>query len=88
MGSREVLQVFEEKQKSGRTFQKLILGDYHWQEYSEVDETITNITQGLLSLGIEKGQHVVIYAETRMEWMQTAIACFKLGLPGIAAVSE
>lgn len=32
---------------------------------------------------IKKGTHVVIYAETRKEWILTAIACFKLGLPSL-----
>jgi long-chain acyl-CoA synthetase len=81
MGTRQVEKVTEERQKDGRSFQKLILGNYEWMDYTEVDEIIAEITNGLRSLGLKKGDHVVIYAETRAEWMQTAIACFKCGLP-------
>lgn len=81
MGTRTVLDVSKERQADGRTFQKLILGEYEWQNYEDVDNMITNITRGLSIIGIKKGQHVVIYSETRMEWLVSAIACFKAGLP-------
>jgi long-chain acyl-CoA synthetase len=58
------------------------LGDYEWIDYAEADERISSIAQALKILGLKKGTHIVIYAETRMEWLQTAIACFKNGLPG------
>lgn len=58
-----------------------MLGDCDWTDYAEVDERIAFIAQGLTKLGLKKGNHVVIYAETRAEWLQTAIACFKTGLP-------
>uniref|UniRef100_A0A915ERG0 long-chain-fatty-acid--CoA ligase n=1 Tax=Ditylenchus dipsaci TaxID=166011 RepID=A0A915ERG0_9BILA len=77
MGTRSVEKVNEER----RTFQKLVLGEYEWLDYTEIDEYISDVSHGLITLGIEKGQHVVIYAETRMEWMVTAIACFKCGFP-------
>lgn len=81
MGWREVKQAFEEKQSDGRSFQKFILGDYEWLDYSEVDERIISIACGLTALGIKQGDKIVIYAETRKEWLMTAIACFKLGIP-------
>lgn len=81
MGWREVQQAFEEKQSDGRSFQKLILGEYNWLDYTEVDDRITSIACGLTSLGITKENKIIIYAETRKEWMMTAIACFKLGVP-------
>ena len=81
MGWREVLQVFEEEQPDGRKFQKLILDDYQWLTYSEVEDYIYSIQLGLYKIGIRKGQKVVLYAETRKEWLMTAIACFKLGVP-------
>lgn len=81
MGTRTVLEVSQERQADGRTFQKLVLGEYVWQNYEDVDNMITNVTRGLSIIGITKGQHVVIYSETRMEWLVSAIACFKSGLP-------
>lgn len=81
MGTRQVERVFEERQSNGRTFQKLILGEYEWLDYLDINGLISNVLNGMLSLNIKKGQHVVIYSETRMEWMVTAIACFKGGFP-------
>lgn len=81
MGTRTVVEVSQERQADGRTFQKLILGEYEWVNYEDVDNMITNVTRGLSIIGVKKGQHVVIYSETRMEWLVSAIACFKSGLP-------
>ncbi|KAI6177919.1 hypothetical protein M3Y99_01975500 [Aphelenchoides fujianensis] len=80
MGVRELLE-FEEQRKDGKTFQKLHLGEYEFETYEEVNETINGVVQGLLSHGLQKGDNVMIFAETRPEWMQTAFACFKCGLP-------
>lgn len=81
MGTRQVVEVIEEQQANGKTFQKLILGEYEWLNYLQINAIILKILNGLLSLNLKKGQHLVIYAETRMEWMATAIACFKGGFP-------
>lgn len=81
MGTREVSNVSTERQSDGRTFQKLVLGAYDWLNYEDIDEMIGNISRGLNVLGLKKGQHVVIYSETRKEWLISAIACFKSGLP-------
>jgi long-chain acyl-CoA synthetase len=79
MGVRELLE-FEAQRKDGKTFQKLHLGEYEFETYAEVNETINSVVQGLLSHGLQKGDKVMIFAETRPEWMQTAFACFKCGL--------
>lgn len=81
MGTREVVNVSQERQPDGRTFQKLVLGAYSWLNYEDIDNMISNVTRALHVLGLKKGQHVVIYSETRMEWLASAIACFKSGLP-------
>lgn len=81
MGTRQVLEVIEEQQSNGKNFQKLILGEYEWLDYSQMDAIISKILNSLLLLNLKKGQNVVIYAETRMEWMASAIACFKGGFP-------
>ncbi|KAL3112722.1 hypothetical protein niasHT_019696 [Heterodera trifolii] len=81
MGMREILEVIQERQSDGKTFQKLTLGKYNWMNYEDVDEVIMEVASGLSNLGIIQGQKVVIFSETRKEWMISAIACFKLGLP-------
>uniref|UniRef100_A0A914H486 long-chain-fatty-acid--CoA ligase n=1 Tax=Globodera rostochiensis TaxID=31243 RepID=A0A914H486_GLORO len=65
MGTRQVLEATKERQPDGKNIQKLVLGPYSWLNFEDVDE----------------GQNVVIYSETRKEWMISAIACFKSGLP-------
>ena len=81
MGTRQVVNVSQERQPDGRTFQKLVLGHYDWKNYEEIDDMVSSVTRALSVIGVKKGQHVVIYSETRMEWLVSAIACFKSGLP-------
>lgn len=61
-----------EKQADGKSFKKLILGDYKWITYREVDRKLDLIGKALMSLGVRPRQNVVVLAETRMEWMLTA----------------
>ncbi len=77
-----MLELHVEEQPNGRKFQKLALGAYKWMDYLEVDAKITALCNALDKMGLRKGEHVTIYAETRAEWMITANACFKKGLPG------
>ncbi|TMS36393.1 hypothetical protein L596_003568 [Steinernema carpocapsae] len=81
MGTREVLQVFKEKQADGRMFEKMMLGEYSWRTYADVDETISQVCAGLKRLGMQRGNNIVMFAETRAEWLISAIACFKYGCP-------
>ena len=82
MGAREVISVHQEPQPDGRTFQKIELGDYSWKDYAAVDDSVKRMVCALTQLGLKKGDNVIVYAETRMEWMISAIACFKCGFPG------
>jgi long-chain acyl-CoA synthetase len=81
MGTRQLLEG-KEVQKGGKVLQQLTFGEYQFETFAEVDDHITKIVGGLKSLKMQKGDHVVIYAETRAQWMQTALACFKSGYPG------
>ncbi|TMS38771.1 hypothetical protein L596_005420 [Steinernema carpocapsae] len=81
MGTREVLQVFKEKQADGRMFEKIMLGEYSWRTYVDIDETISQVCTGLKRFGMQRGNNIVIFAETRAEWLISAIACFKYGCP-------
>lgn len=81
MGTRQLLEG-EEVKKDGKTFQQLTFGDYSFESFADVDEKVRNVSRALEVMGLSKGDHVVIFAETRAEWMQTALACFKVGLPG------
>lgn len=81
MGTRRVLGRSDEKQPNGKVFKKLVLGDYEWLTYEEVDRKVDLTARGLLSIGARPRQFVAILAETRAEWMLTAQACFRTNIP-------
>ena len=62
-------------------FEKLTLGDYQFIDFATYLKRIEDVASGLVGLtGLERGDFVVIYAETQMEWMLTAMACWRMGL--------
>lgn len=81
LGTRRVLGRREEKQENGKVFKKLVLGDYEWITYEEADHKIDLTARGLLSIGLRPGQYLAIFAETRVEWLLTAQACFRTNIP-------
>ncbi|CEF59382.1 AMP-dependent synthetase/ligase domain-containing protein [Strongyloides ratti] len=82
-GTREIITTENEKQADGRMFQKAELGHYEWMCYGEVDDKITNLANAFVLLDLPPKTHIVIFAETRAEWMITAQACFRSGYPVI-----
>ena len=76
MGTREYLGEEDEVQPNGKVFKKMVLGDFQWKTYEQVNRDVEQIAAGLKSLGVKPNDRVVILAETRAEWMQTALACF------------
>ncbi|XP_070539166.1 long-chain-fatty-acid--CoA ligase 4-like [Ptychodera flava] len=81
LGTREVLSEEDEVQPNGRVFKKLILGDYQWETFQEIDKRAENFGQGLSSLGLKPRRNVVIFAETRAEFMIAMQACFRHNFP-------
>lgn len=79
MGVREILGVEDEKQTNGKIFKKYSLGDYHFQTYEQAYQQIEQIGKGFLSLQLKKGDPILIYAETRPQWLLTAFAAFRHG---------
>ncbi|CAG9530770.1 unnamed protein product, partial [Cercopithifilaria johnstoni] len=83
LGTRELLEVHEEKQPNGRIFEKWVLGNYNWQTFTEVHEKIGRIASGLKS--IMKNDcpvnRAVIFSETRADWFITAFAFFRINVP-------
>eukprot|EP00128_Syssomonas_multiformis_P014065 Colp12_sorted_trinity150504_noHs@1473 len=76
-GTRDVLKeelVFNEKLQ--KNFEKLTLGEYRWLNYSQVKERVDNLRSGLVAHGIQPGDNVAIFAETRAEWLIALQACF------------
>ncbi|NXC88883.1 ACSL4 ligase, partial [Cercotrichas coryphoeus] len=81
LGTREILSEENEMQPNGKVFKKLILGTYRWLSYEEVNEKITCLGNGLTALGLTPKSTIVIFCETRAEWMIVALTCFKYNFP-------
>ncbi|XP_063045676.1 long-chain-fatty-acid--CoA ligase 4 [Engraulis encrasicolus] len=81
LGTRAVLSEENEKQPSGKVFKKLILGDYKWITYHEMDVIVSHFGSGLAALGQQPKCTIAIFCETRAEWMITAQTCFRFNFP-------
>ena len=79
LGSREVFGEEDERQLDGKIFRKLILGDYKWLTYKEADERVEHLARGLYLQGVKPGDMVMIFAETKAEWLLCAYAVFRIG---------
>ncbi|XP_056140407.1 long-chain-fatty-acid--CoA ligase 4 [Lampris incognitus] len=81
LGTRDILSEENETQPSGKVFKKLILGEYHWLSYREVDAIVSEFGNGLAALGQQPKSTLAIFCETRAEWMITAQTCFRHNFP-------
>lgn len=81
LGTREIFGEDDEKQANGRVFKKFNMGVYRWKTYSEVNMLAENFGKGLRELGCQPKENVVIFAETRAEWMIAAHGLFKQSIP-------
>jgi len=64
------------------TVSQLMLGQYHWMNFDEVNQRVDSFGQGLMALGLQPRQYVLIFAETRAEWMVAVQAAFRYNFPG------
>lgn len=77
LGSRAVISQVKELGLNGNLVSKNVLGDYNWKSFIDVNDASTQIGNGFTKLGLVAGDKICIFAETRVEWMETALACFK-----------
>ncbi|XP_020289226.1 long-chain-fatty-acid--CoA ligase 4 isoform X2 [Pseudomyrmex gracilis] len=77
LGTRQILAEEDEPQANGRVFKKYKMGEYKWKSFTDVDKLATTFGRGLAELGMKPRKNIVIFAETRAEWMIAAHACFK-----------
>lgn len=63
-------------------FLQLILGEYKWLTYNEVEAKVSRFASGLAALGQQPKSNIAIFCETRAEWMISAQACFRRNFPG------
>ncbi|XP_053620499.1 long-chain-fatty-acid--CoA ligase 4 isoform X2 [Plodia interpunctella] len=81
LGTRTVLGEEDEPQPNGRVFKKFNMGDYVWRSYAEVERTARQFAGGVRELGCAPRRNVVVFAETRAEWMLVAHGLFKQSIP-------
>ncbi|XP_054890258.1 long-chain-fatty-acid--CoA ligase 4 [Poeciliopsis prolifica] len=81
LGTREVLSEENEIQPNGKMFKKVILGEYRWLSYNELDSIVSEFGNGLAALDQQPKNTIAIFCETRAEWMITAQACFRHNFP-------
>ena len=56
---------------------QFVLGDYQWRTFSQMDSEAENFGRGMRELGIVAKDNVVLFAETRAEWLIAANGCMK-----------
>ncbi|KAL1421287.1 hypothetical protein MTO96_023257 [Rhipicephalus appendiculatus] len=61
----------------GKRMIKYDLGDYRWRSFKEAEAAVEALTRGLTTLGLLPYSRLVIFADTREEWMLIALACFR-----------
>lgn len=47
--------------------------------YTEFEKACRRVARGLMSLGIEKGEHIAIWATNKLEWIISQFATAKMG---------
>lgn len=57
------------------------MGEYQWKNFIEVESLAASFGRGLRELGHQPKQNIVIFAETRAEWLIAAHGCFKQNFP-------
>ncbi|CAG9799773.1 unnamed protein product [Chironomus riparius] len=77
LGTRQVLSEEDELQPNGRLFKKYKMGEYTWRSYVDVEKEACNFGYGIRKLGVQPKDNVVIFSETRAEWMIAAHGLFK-----------
>lgn len=81
LGTREILAEEDEIQPNKRVFKKYVMGEYKWKTFVEVERLAASFGRGLRLLGQSSKANVVIFAETRAEWLIAAHGCFKQNIP-------
>ncbi|KAK2727732.1 hypothetical protein QYM36_008277, partial [Artemia franciscana] len=80
IGSRDLIAEEDEVQPNGRIFKKFVLGDYRWRTFIDMDVDVDNFGRGLAELGVTDRERVVIFSETRVEWLVATFGCLRRGM--------
>jgi long-chain acyl-CoA synthetase len=77
IGTRQILAEDEEVQDDGSVFKKYRLGSYVWLNFIETETQARHFGRGIREIGVQPKDRVVIFAETRAEWIVAAHGLFK-----------
>lgn len=55
--------------------------DYEWLSYSETLDKMNALSNGFLQQGLKSNDNIVLFMETRAEWLLSAFACFRMKVP-------
>lgn len=58
-----------------------MLGSYQWRSFTQTDCEAESFGRGLREVGVKPRENVVVYAETRAEWLIAAIGAMKQNIP-------
>lgn len=81
LGTRQILGEEDELQPNGRVFKKYKMGEYKWRNFIETEQAAMCFGRGIRELGQQPKTNIVIFAETRAEWLIAAHGCFKQNIP-------
>ena len=68
-------------------FFKYLLSDYQFLSYSDAYQRIDSTGRGFLSLNLRRGQKILLFAETRPQWLLTASTRLRHGLTVVTLYS-
>lgn len=60
---------------------QFVLGDYQWRTFTQMNNEAESFGRGLRELGIKAKENVVLFAETRAEWLIASNGCMKQNMP-------
>ena len=59
-----------------------MMGRYLWMTFDDVNRRVDSLGQGLLALGLQPRQYILLFAETRAEWMIAVQTAFRYNFSG------
>ncbi|KAL9159241.1 hypothetical protein ABFS82_08G120900 [Erythranthe guttata] len=69
LGTRKLIAKDFVTASDGRKFEKLHLGEYQWETYSQIFDRVCNFASGLLKIGHDVDTRAAIFSESRAEWL-------------------
>ena len=78
-GDRKTLGYRKIIEKDSTDKKRALSSDLTWMTYKDMDKKVDSLVQGFTSIGISSGDIVVLFMETRVEWLLAAHALYRMG---------